>query len=192
MKKYISLIALFFCFMVQAFSQSSSEVINQNKSESTYKNIIKVNYLVLPFKAIHLSYERLINNYLSVQIQGYYLFGSVSAGDDKISNWYGFTPELRIYVKGKAPRGFFMSPYYQHYQFHEESKRNNLRPSFLQNTNAVGLCAGYQWLKWKKINIDLYGGVGVQFWTTNKPSWDPPVSGTGLSIRFGSTIGYTF
>lgn len=191
MNKFTPLIALLCCSMIHMYSQNNAGATNPDESGSTHKNVIKVNYLVLPFKTIHLSYERVCSHYLSFQLQGYYLFGSIGAGDDKISNWYDFTPEVRIYLKGKAPQGFFMGPYYQLYQYHEERKMD-LKPAFLNNTNAVGLCIGYQCLKWKNFTIDLYGGAGVQFWTTNKPSWDTPVSGTSPSVRFGSTIGYAF
>ncbi|MCX6256394.1 MAG: DUF3575 domain-containing protein [Bacteroidia bacterium] len=191
MKIFTLIIALYFCSIIHSYTQDNS-IIYPDESKSTRKNLIKINYLALPFKTINLSYERLLSNYLSIQIQGYYLFGSIREFDYKVSDWYNFTPEIRIYIKGNASRGFFIAPYYQLNQNYNENERSSTRWGYLFNANVVGLCTGYQWIKWKNFNIDLYGGAGIQFWTTNKPSWDPPVSGTDPAFRFGSTIGYAF
>ena len=190
MKRYYLALALLIYSLMYSYSQDNSHTRDETKN--TRKNLIKLNYLVLPAKAVNLSYERVLGNYLSFQFQGYYVFGTFGYFDVSYSNWYGITPEIRVYITGKAPKGLFVAPYYNFHQNYQRISRDYPPMRYRYNLNAAGLCAGYQWKLGGHFTIDLYGGGGIQHWATNRPTDLGSVSGTERILRFGSTFGFRF
>jgi len=150
-----------------------------------------LNYLALPLKTINLSYERIINNSLSAQIQYFCVIGNVGAPstdfyifrsflwNSTCYHWFGLTTEIRIYPKVKAPQGLFIAPFlhYQHYLIMESPDEANgeEQGSAYVGKIGLGLCMGRQWLIKNHLSFDLYGGPGINFITGTGAVLENPV-----------------
>lgn len=120
--KSLMVAALVLVCAPQVFAQTDSAKV------ASGKNIIKLNVLSLPFKNIHLQYERAIANKISFGLglrmmpKGTLPFRSAIEDliDDEdlsqhVSNFrtgnIAITPEVRFYLGKKALKGFYIAPF---------------------------------------------------------------------------------
>jgi len=154
----------------------------QNISDYNYKNIFKLNFPALFVKTINLSYERVLNNYLSIQIQGFCLISTFkfTTNTQNFSSYYGISPEIRIYPFGKAATGFFLAPYfrYKHFSFWENisnsvdytgSPENSI--NYSTGIYSGGFIAGYAWVFKNRLSLDVYCGPGY-YTKTSKSAFE--------------------
>ena len=115
MKKYF-IIILLICVITQSYSKNNS-VKKDSIESNTQKNIIKLNYLAILKGSINLGYERELNNYLSLQIQGYIpLSSNKYAAEAGVTDFnggdyyyhYGIMTELRIYPLNSSRKCNFL------------------------------------------------------------------------------------
>jgi hypothetical protein len=146
MKKIFKTILLLVSFTaISYFTQAQN-------SETTKKNIVKVNLLSPLVRTGSFFYERTQSKSSSVLIGVFYI------GIPKEVYGLGITPAYRFYLSDtkQAPIGFYVSPYGR---FCYLSADNNNR-SFNAITAGMGLELGYQWLFKDVVILNIFGGIG--------------------------------
>lgn len=184
MKKFIyaTLIAMFVTTSVSA--------------QENGKNVIKVEPFGALIGSYSMSYERLITEKSTFQIDANY--GNINLFGLKI-NTLGAGVAYRYYFsKTKmAPEGFFISPTISYSNL---SIFNAAYPTdkLSVGTFEGGLVAGYQWIFNSGLQLDLYVGPGITSVTKiNVPVQDLDMSEyvddlSGFGTKFGFSIGYCF
>ena len=191
------------------------------KQELTSKrNIIKTNLTSFFIFTTHLSYERVINQKVTVQIGAYYTFfdnagilnsnnnnnnGNNNGNNNYESDYelrgFGITPEIRLYPYGTAPTGFFvgLAPRFQAYTATYNDYANQGFGFTEVKTAALGLgiIFGQQWIIGDSICLDLFLGPSVnailrreQIGNANTNYNTPYMRPIGL--RIGFNVGFAF
>jgi len=191
-KKGWFVLLFFFCTFLSARAQ---------------KNVIKWNYLSLVTKTLNFGYERALGNKVCFQLQGWYWmgggFGERLFGSDVMS-WegYGFTPEIRYYPSGTAPKGFFVAPFYAYrrfdFSFQTETVDNpgtKVEGKASLSINSGGVAIGYQAQFGSHVTWDVY--IGPRY-NSRTISYDgeytkvPDNIFSPFGIRMGTTLGVCF
>lgn len=124
MKKYVLLAATAFCITISA---QESMLVETTDLPAPKMNIIKTNLTGYAFKNINLSYERSLNQWLSLNLG----FGTVPEGKVPFFNAFlndenqekfkslevsasNFTVEPRFYIGEGYGKGFYFAPYYRY------------------------------------------------------------------------------
>jgi len=148
------------------------------------KNIVKLSLTSLAFKNIHLQYERVLNNRISVSLS----FSTIFEGDipllgsventvddaesfDKIKDvslsYYSVTPEVRFYLGKKGfGKGFYLAPFYRNSKLTldgvsfeyptDEGGTSSISTSGSISGNTVGLLIGSQFNLGKSVVLDWW------------------------------------
>jgi hypothetical protein len=158
-------------------------------SDGNKQNVVKVNPLGVIFGNIPVSYERVINEKSSVQVN--VSFGSLNFGGVKYSN-LGFGVDYRYYLSNskEAPKGFYGSG---GVGFNSTKISETGGTSVSGNGFIVKAVVGNQWTWDSGFTLDLYGGInyyaggkikgagGVEY---GKFSGALPTLGLGLGYNF--------
>jgi hypothetical protein len=129
------------------------------------ENLIKVKPLSFEF-----AYERLLNDFVSLQASARFFPVNISAndgeGDVHYSN-YRIMAEARFYVASRkgAPQGFFIAPYLKAglTSLSAETESNTdltSKVKFKGTSFGAGLTLGWQWVKKSGFSIDTQFGWG--------------------------------
>jgi hypothetical protein len=165
MKKNFLLSAILsFSFLASTYAQEADHVI-------------KLNLFSLPLKNLSFQYEKpFADNFSFALGLNYRMPGSLNRIDNIMSeqhenaqtssriSGFGFTPELRIYFSGNAPKGFYLAPYLRYSNYRasieglwEPDNTGTIVPlvgSF--NSFGGGAMIGAQWLIAGKFSIDWW------------------------------------
>lgn len=175
------------------------------------KNILKINFLVLPLASLNVNYERQLCNYLSFQMQGIYLYHPVYVSIDNYTKSYtsycGFSTSIRVYLDGKSMSGIYFSPFFGfnrdlYSNYNKEGESGNG-----ENINEIvlkyGLCVGYQWIVKNKFTFEILGKPAfsvikqngdIYYTDQTIPYGYTPVNPHFSKLVFpvGATVGYEF
>lgn len=174
-----------------------------------YSNVIKANPLSLLFGTIGVTYERKINDNMSLGLTaGFYMRDmSVMTLSSKYSG-FNFSPEFRYYFDN-AVEGWFVAGYVSYTAITNTQKYTDGTPITvdvdgndvleISNTMSVisgGAFGGRQWV-WGGFALDVYGGLS---YSTVSWSYDKNYVqglGGGISLEgifpvLGTAIGYAF
>jgi hypothetical protein len=167
------------------------------KTASAQKqNVLKLNPLSLAVGNVSLSYERILSEKTSFQIQGGYWLGG-SIGTTKFSGM-SITPEFRFYVSdNERPKGFYLAPFAR-YQSITAKAKDDANSSATLTRIGGGAAFGYQFLFGKTVTWDIF--TGPQFLSNSVKYKNSEDEGnldldrmTGnFGLRFGTTIGFAF
>jgi hypothetical protein len=159
------------------------------------RNVIKINPLSLALANLSFSYERILTEKTSFQLQaGYWLGGSI--GDVKFSGM-SLTPEFRYYVSdNERPKGFYLAPFMRYQSISAQSKEFDSKATLTRI--GGGGAFGYQFLFGKTVTWDIF--MGPQYLSNSVKYSDPNESGSidldrftgNFGLRFGTTIGVAF
>mgnify|MGYP000689851620 CR=1 FL=1 len=158
-------------------------------AQKEINNVVKVNPLALLIKYYSFSYERVLSEKTSGQVDLGIL--DISGGDIKKEDGqvsiagYRLGIHYRYFVthaKKATPRGFYVAPYADYgnvkisvSKFDEASQRivsGNVDASIF----GIGTSLGYQWLIADVVSIDLGAGIGYYF-----------LSLSNLQVRYAGT-----
>ena len=141
-------------------------------------NVIKLNLFALGLTNISMQYERTISEHSSVALGLSMLpsrglpsaaINADSSGTLKgltFSGW-SITPEYRYYFSGKAPKGFYVAPYFRYSKYsidkvgvtYASSVTNQDETVFVDGsfkTTVIGLMLGSQWLLGEHVTLDWW------------------------------------
>ncbi len=177
MKKVLSLLLVIILAASVSFAQ---------ESETTKKNVIKVNPLNLIFGGINISYERVL--FPSGALQVGLTFSSaevtVNTTSERITG-IGGSVGYRWYFGGSkdAPEGWYAMPRFQ-FSSLSDGSGNGI------NTTSIGAVAGYQWIWDGGFALDVFlGAQNTSFSTKGDVSG---VSINGILPVIGVALGYSF
>lgn len=155
------------------------------------KNVVKVNPLGLLFGNASLSYERLLNEKSSVQLNANY--GSWSLLETTISS-VGAGLDYRMYIsKTKvAPNGWYLSPGASFSNVSYSSTDIN-GDEITGAVSSIGLKVdgGYQWVWDSGFELELFLGAGYGI-ATGSSEGVSLGSATGITPRLGIALGWGF
>jgi hypothetical protein len=158
-------------FMISALAVNAQE------------NIIKLNLLGLALGNIGVQYERTLGEHSSLAMGISYLpsrslpdfvideDSTTSLKSMSFSGWT-FTPEYRYYFSGKAPKGFYVAPYFRYSTFIVDkvdisytstttNQEVKVPADGSYKATTVGLMLGSQWLLGEHMTLDWWIlGVG--------------------------------
>lgn len=171
--------------------------INANAAaQENGKNVIKINPLGALLGSYSMSYERVVANKSTVQLDGFY--GNINLFGLKV-NSYGAGAGFRYYFsKNKStPEGFFVSPSmaYSNITLYLVDTPND---RFQVGTFEGGAVGGYQWIFDSGFQIDVYLGpryISVTNFSIQSPNTDVDLFVRGLSgigTKLGFSVGYSF
>jgi hypothetical protein len=157
-----------------------------------YRNNIKINPLSLIFGNISLSYERVLSERVSVQLQGGYWIGGRVEG----TKWSGYTltPEVRYYLTDHLrPEGAYLAAFGRYQEIESEIEKSETQIS-IQRIGG-GVAAGYQFVLGERITWDTF--LGVQGFSNSIEKDGVSSAEYGLfsgnfGVRFGTTFGVAF
>ncbi len=154
---------------------------------SAQTNVVKLNLMGLGLGNFSFQYERTITEHSSVCLGLSFLpsrglptvvLNQDSSGDLKFIAFSGWsiTPEYRYYFTGKAPKGFYIAPYFRHSSYSIEKlgiqytnqTTNENKTAFVDGkytASTVGLMFGAQWLLGEHFTLDWWiigAGFGSQ------------------------------
>lgn len=157
------------------------------------KNILKVNLLSLPFKNIHVQYERAFSNKMSFAL-GVRMMPksgipfkntiiSLAEDDDELVNQidnfktsnFAITPEIRFYMGKKALKGFYIAPFARYSKYtvsmpfeytDDNNNTNTIDLSGDLTTFTGGIQFGSQFKLSKAVYLDWWI-LGPQYGTSN-------------------------
>jgi hypothetical protein len=167
-----------------------------NTVSAQKQNVLKLNPLSLAIGNISLSYERILSEKTSFQLQaGYWLGGTV--GETKFSGM-SLTPEFRYYVTdNERPKGFYLAPFARYQSITANSKTDSDASATLTRIGG-GAAFGYQFLFGKSVTWDTF--LGPQYLKNSVKYKDSADQGSldldrlsgNFGLRFGTTIGFAF
>jgi len=167
MKKILLLTILMAVFAFQANAQ---------------KNVVKFNPFPLILGTIELSYERVVTENSSLELDMGYT--SITFNDDRY-NGFSVGLQYRFYLQKKysAPKGWFAGPYgsYSSTRFDD----GDLQTTVISG----GAIIGYQW-QLDPIAIDIYFGPGYFDRNADDDAFD--IGFDGLGLKAGVAIGVSF
>ncbi|MFK7899839.1 MAG: DUF3575 domain-containing protein [Cyclobacteriaceae bacterium] len=164
-------------------------------------NVVKINPLSLVFSTINLSYERLISNNVSLQLQGIYFGAKIS--DTKLVG-LGISPAVRFYLSDEesALSGLYVSPFlrYGKYTYDTDITTSSTSQSTEVDYTTIGggFDFGYQVVTDSGFIFEAFLGAryangktdirtdGVNEDDINSVDFD------GILPRFGLKLGYSF
>jgi hypothetical protein len=186
------------------------------KRRSDVSNVIKFNPLALVFSRYSLAYERVLNENMSLVMEGAYVNQNINLGITEFGiTGFRVSPQFRYYITSSrkgAPRGFYAAPYveYSNYKMSITQQFDPLgtgdegvEASISFSLFGGGACLGYQWLVGDVVAIDLYAGAGLALGgvkgslnigdeSSSTPVATPSVAGAGFSPNFGFSVGFGF
>jgi hypothetical protein len=192
--KKISLITLMLLIAVAANAQSTKIKRNYKyKLDLAYKNAIKINPASLFLGNISMSYERVLSEKVSVQLQaGYWVGGTIE--NTKWSG-YSFTPEVRYYFTDHLrPEGAYLAGFGRFQKIETDIKNENSSQISLQRIGG-GVAVGYQFVLGSRVTWDTFIGPQYLNNTIHKDGVSSARYGLftdNVGIRFGTTIGIAF
>jgi hypothetical protein len=181
MKNLLKTFFLLLCFI-------SLNHLSQAQSETTKKNLLKVNLLSPLLRTGSFFYERTLSSNSSLMLGLFYTGFSV---DDVSFSGFGLTPAYRYYLSStkQAPIGFYVSPYGRFMRF---SLANNLtKDKGTLTTYGLGLELGYQWVFKDIISLNVFGGIGYSagtFTATDNSNIDN-LNGSGVGVDISRLLG---
>lgn len=141
-------------------------------------NVVKINVMSLFLTNVSLQYERTLNEHSSVALGFSFLpsrglpsftvkdNNSEDLGALSFGGW-SITPEYRYYFSGKAPKGFYMAPYFRHASYSIDALGVTYNSSttgldervFVDGnfkSNVLGLMFGSQWNLGEHMTLDWW------------------------------------
>lgn len=156
-----------------------SQSLKAQTDATEKKNIAKLGIPNFVFGSLFLSYERVITDKITGQMNFFYFGRKTNPGPWGPNGGWGITPEVRFYLteSKQSPLGFFLSPFLTlqglRYDYGISEKNNGqlynngaLLPGVKAEGNAsstmfgIGATVGYQWLFRDIITLDVYAGPG--------------------------------
>jgi len=185
MKKLL-LLTLVILLTLPSFAQEKA-------TNSTEKNVLKVNTLSLFLGTGSIFYERKISDITSAQMGVGYM--SFKLGDTKFTGLI-LTPEFRIYAKKKAIDGAYLAPYFRYQRYTLENADEDSKGTL--TSMGGGLLFGRQWITDSGFTMDLffgghYGSADVKVETAGatEDSFDKNFF-EGFKMRIGFALGFAF
>jgi|GEM_PF-219229 len=169
---------------------------------SGHNNLIKINPLSLVAATGSFAYERVINERMSGQLG--FLFtrysGRVTGG--RPLTGFAVTPELRYYLTGSAPQGFFVAPFLRYRRTSLEGdvtvQGRTFDGTLRINNFGGGVLVGGQFLLGERFSFEGFIGPTVtgrsyQFTEgTTERDYDVPNFFSPVWFRTGITVGFLF
>lgn len=175
-----------FAFLIGTASTGSlSAQTNDSTSvQKEFKNTVKFNIsspLIFGGRYLVLSYERMVgpNQSFSVDVGTFglpeFLSGdSVKAAKSTNISSFHFGADYRFYLSGEnrfpAPHGVYIGPYYSFnylsrqntWEFENGQVSGPVNTSFNAHINTIGVELGYQFIFWKRFDVDIVAvGPGI-------------------------------
>ncbi|MCB0566559.1 MAG: DUF3575 domain-containing protein [Phaeodactylibacter sp.] len=208
MKTFKSLMLLTTALLAYSFTATAQSYEQERVFGN--RNIIKVKPLTFEF-----GYERVLNDFLSVQATGRFLpigiRGENGNGDAGLSlNNYRIMPEVRFYVAGRkgAPQGFFLAPYLKAGLTTIKAETTSATDQtanvkFRGSSLGAGFTLGWQWVAQSGFSLDTQFGWGynrnhfndvtVTYSDGTREVEQAPIDNlTTMLPRFSFSIGYAF
>lgn len=155
--------------LISSYSQSNTQ------ETSEYQNELKLNMSsVIAVAAADITYERVLNAESSIGISGFYLLNNSS--DISYYKTFSVTPYYRNYFANYS-KGLFLEIFATYYQRKEDLDPNDLTIQGYSNNAALGISFGKKWVTPNKFIIELYAGIGRNFY--NDLDLSAPVIGRG-------------
>lgn len=193
--------------LLLAGSQGNAQVRRNDRptrirEASGYNNLIKINPLSLVAATGSFAYERVINERMSGQLG--FLFtrysGRITGG--RTLSGFAVTPELRYYLTGTAPQGFFVAPFLRYRRTSLEGDVTVQGRTFdgtLQIDNfGGGVLVGGQFLLGERFSFEGFIGPTVTGRSnrftegTTERDYDVPNFFSPVWFRTGITVGFLF
>jgi len=160
-------------------------------------NAVKTDAFSWIFGTGVLKYERVINEYLSIQLGGFYSW-NFPAYDSDVHNATGFsiTPEVRYYLlkKNPAPRDIYLAPNYRYQKLETENLEENSESTLV--TNGIAINLGYQLVLKDLFLIDAWLGLAYNIRNVVEETVPGAEIGyndeNGVGVRIGVAIGLVF
>jgi hypothetical protein len=168
-------------------------VLATPKARAQHKNAIKLNYLSAALLTFNGAYERVILPKTGLQLGGYYT--SLRFADVNYVG-YGITPELRYYPGDENDlEGFFIAPFLRYQNFELAEEISGVRNKATLTMLGGGVVLGGKWQS-DHICFDIFAGPvfkNAEYkQTTGTDDIDFRLGGSGVGIRFGTTVGIVF
>jgi Protein of unknown function (DUF3575) len=160
----------------------------QKKSDSEYKNVVKVNPLGLLFGAANVSYEHVLSE--KSAIQGNVQFGGLSFGGVKYTS-LGAGADYKFYLSNtkEAPKGFYAAP---GVGFNYTSVTDGTNKYSGTGATIRGI-VGNQWVWESGFALDLFGGVNYYLGGEIKGAGSTTYGKfSGILPTIGVSLGYAF
>jgi hypothetical protein len=190
--KKIFLILIFFVCIVELQAQEKVRRKYAYRLDLAYRNVVKINPLSLFLGNVSLSYERVLSEKVSVQLQGGYWIGGKVEG----TKWTGFslTPEVRYYLTDHLrPEGAYLAAFGRYQEIQSEIERSESQIAIKRI--GGGASAGYQFVLGERVSWDTFLGVQYLSNSVDKDGVSSAKYGlfTGnMGVRFGTTLGIAF
>ena len=163
-------------------------------SQQKQKNSVKINTLLLPWKAYNLSYERALGEYNSLQIDIVKIHNSafIDTGIDGLV----YSLDYRLY--NRAKKKTYISPFIKYQKIEFESNTAKIRHSNLGGGILVGKLFNLN--EKKSLQLDINFGVNympfeykvVYAQYPDNLGMDIPKTLANTFIRIGAYISYSF
>lgn len=160
----------------------------------TKSNVIKTNLFSPIVKTYWLSYERLLNEDMGVQLGAFYT--GAKAGDTKLDG-FGLNPEFRYYLSNAAaPKGIYIAPRLRYTNFTLKVTDDNVDAKGTYSAFGGGLLVGAQAHLKDLITLEFYIGPMYMGGSLNVKEGDEDDFNIGqfdgFTINGGVTIGVSF
>ena len=152
----------------------------------TKMNVLKTDLFAPLIPAAVLKYERVINEDISIQMGGFYVFDIPSFGGDWAEGkGYGITPELRYYPYNKrtAPQGIYLATNFRYQKFLTKNHDENAEATVISNSPAIHL--GYQLVVKDILVLEAWVGLAYYF----RQVVDETVPGASIGFKTSNEFG---
>jgi hypothetical protein len=188
-------ILLFTLMIFLAFGVQAQKKVKRKyayRLDLAYRNAIKLNVPSLVLGNISMSYERVLSEKVSVQLQaGYWVGGTIQ--DTKWTG-YSLTPEVRYYFTDHLrPEGAYLAAFGRYQEIESDIKNAESQVS-LQRIGG-GVAIGYQFVLGGRVTWDTFVGPQILHNTIDKngvSSSKYDLFNDTFGVRFGTTIGIAF
>ncbi|MEP6675728.1 MAG: DUF3575 domain-containing protein [Ferruginibacter sp.] len=177
-----------FLFAMTATTVSFAQYKGGHSDGPDKMNVIKINPLGLLFGSANVSFERVLNEKSSLQVD--VAFGGLSVGGVKYTN-LGAGLDYKYYVSNSksAPEGFYVQPGVGFYSVKVKDPTETVTGSGFTIKGIVG----NQWVWNSGFSLDLFGGVN--YYAGGKIKGNNGVEYTkfsGALPALGVSLGYAF
>jgi hypothetical protein len=168
---------LFTICLISASLIANAQEAKSGDNSGDKKDQIKINLSALALTNISLQYEHVLNEHSSLCFGASILpsRGLPTAITDKSTNGdltklavsgFSFTPEYRHYFSGKAPKGFYIAPYFRYSKytidqigFDYDSDLGGKKITYVDgtlNSATLGVLFGSQWTLGSRWTLDWW------------------------------------
>lgn len=185
-----------YCFM-KPFGLSLALVLGSaGPALAQAGHAIKLNPVSAGLGTGSLFYEHRLAERRSAQLGG--AFTRILDGDRRFTG-LTITPEYRFYLAGRAPGGFYLGPFARFrsfrmtspvVRFDEDGRPYKELRTGRTRTYGAGAVAGWQWVFFRHLSLDVYAGPSYSFGTfttsdgSSADEFDDFNNLKGIGIRF--------